>query len=187
MERGAGILKNILVITGSPRINGNSDLLADAFIKGAKSQGHTVTKFEAAKKTISGCRACGRCWSQGNACILRDAFSELEPLVESADVLVLVSPLYWFSLSAQIKAVIDRLNAYDAPNCPRPLKIKESLLLTCAAGSDEFDGLVNTFKHISKYLRCNITGILTVPNVKEKGDIQKTDALLQAELLGVKL
>lgn len=183
-------MKNILVITGSPRTKGNSDLMADAFIKGAESQGHKTTKFEAAKKAIGGCRACGKCWSRGNACIFRDAFSELEPLIESADVLVLVSPLYWFSMSAQIKAAIDRLNAYDSPDCKRPLKIKESVLLTCAGqsgDSGEFDGIINTYKHIIRYLKCTNTGILTVANVQEKGDILKTDALLQAELLGRKV
>lgn len=180
-------MKNILVITGSPRMEGNSDLMADAFIKGAKAKGHKVTKFETAGKSIAGCRACDKCWSQGNACVFRDDFSELEPLVETADVLVLVSPLYWFSMSAQIKAAIDRLYAYDAPNCLRPLNIKESILLTCAAGSEVFDGIISTYKYIVNYLKWKDAGILAVPNVQEKGDILKTDALLQAELLGEKI
>lgn len=175
-------MKNIL--TGSPRKEGNSDLMADAFIKGAKAQGHRVTKFETARKKISGCRACDKCWSQGNACVFRDDFSELEPLVETADVLVLVSHLYWFSMSAQIKAAIDRLYAYDAPNCQRPLNIKESVLLTCADGAEVFDGIIKTFNHIVNYLKWKNAGILAVPNVNKKGDILKTDALLQAELLG---
>jgi multimeric flavodoxin WrbA len=180
-------MKNILVLTGSPRKEGNSDLMANAFIRGAKAQGHKITKFEAARKTIGGCRACGKCWSQGNACVFRDDFSELEPLVETADVLVLVSPLYWFSMSAQIKAAVDRLNAYDAPNCQRPLHIKESILLTCGDGSEVFDGIIKTYSYMVDYMKWRNAGILSVPNVKEKGDILKTDALLQAELLGRKI
>ena len=180
-------MKSILVLTGSPRKNGNSDLMADAFIKGANAQGHQITKFETARKTIGGCKACDKCWSQGNACVFRDDFSELEPLVEKADILVLASPLYWFSMSAQIKAAIDRLYAYDAPNCQRPLKIKESVLLTCGDGSEVFDGLIKTYTHIVNYLKWKDAGILAVPNVKDKGDILKTDALLQAELLGKKI
>ncbi len=180
-------MKNILVLTGSPRKKGNSDLMADAFIKGANTQGHKITKFDTAGKTIGGCRACDKCWSKGNACIFRDDFSELEPLVEAADVLVLVSPLYWFSMSSQIKAAIDRLYAYDAPNCQRPLKIKESILLTCAADSEVFEGIIQTYNHIVDYLKWKNAGILAVPNVNKKGDILKTDALLQAELLGRKI
>lgn len=184
-------MKNILVLTGSPRKGGNSDLMADAFIKGASAHGHQITKFETAGKMIAGCRDCRKCWSQGNACAFRDDFSELEPLIENADVLALVSPLYWFSMSAQIKAAIDRMTAYDSPNCQRPLKIKESVLLTCGGLSGEpdelFDGIISTYNHIIHYLKCNNVGILAVPSVQEKGDISKTDALLQAELLGAKI
>ena len=64
--------KNILVITGSPRIGGNSDLLADAYIKGAKSTGHTVTKFETGLKKVGPCKACDTCWSKGTQMCIRD-------------------------------------------------------------------------------------------------------------------
>ena len=186
-ERVIRLMKNILVLTGSPRKGGNSDLMADAFIKGATEQGHQVTKFETARKAIGGCKACGKCWSLGTACVFRDDFAELEPLIEKADVIVLATPLYWFNMSAQIKAAIDRLYAYDAPTCLRPLNIKESVLLTCGAGLEVFDGIRKTYHHIVEYLKWKNAGILAVPNVKEKGDILRTEALLQAELLGQKI
>lgn len=180
-------MKNILVLTGSPRTKGNSDLMADAFIKGAKLQGHKVTKFEAAKKKISGCRACDKCWSQGTPCIFQDDFSELVPLLENADVLILVSPLYSFNMSAQMKAAIDRLYAYISPNCQHPLKIKESALLVCAGDSNVFEGIVHTYNSLIHFSKWTNMGILTIPNVNAKGDILKTDALAQAEFLGSKL
>ena len=102
-ERVIRLMKNILVLTGSPRKGGNSDLMADAFIKGAIAKGHQVIKFETAKKVIGGCKACDKCWSLGTACVFRDDFAELEPLIEKADVIVLATPLYWFNMSAQIK------------------------------------------------------------------------------------
>lgn len=179
--------KNILVITGSPRKGGNSDALAEAFIKGAKAQGHTVTSFNATKK-IGGCKACDTCWSKGQACSFTDAFTDLEPLLEQADAVVFVTPLYWFGFSAQIKAAIDRTYAYISPKTARPLKIKESALIACAGDTDVhvFDGLVLTYEIMLKYMQWHNAGILTVPAVLEKGDVFKTDALEKAEQFGMR-
>lgn len=181
--------KNILVLTGSPRKNGNSEMLADAFINGARSNGYTVTKFETALKTIHGCRACDTCWSKGTACTFRDGFSELEPLLENADIIVFASPLYWFGMSAQIKAAIDKFYAYSGKVCKNPLKIKESILLTCAGDTDMecFAGIIETYKGITKYMKWEDKGILAIPNVYDKGDIEKTDALQGAEKLGASI
>ncbi|SCM79143.1 NADPH-dependent FMN reductase [uncultured Sporomusa sp.] len=180
------MIKNVLVITGSPRKNGNSELMANAFIKGALEKGHQVTAFDAATKTISGCRACDTCWSTGRACSFYDGFTELEPLLEQADAIVFVSPLYWFSLSAQIKAAIDKMYAYTMECCKTPLKIKESMLLTCGAdeGMEVFSGIIGTYKEIANYLKWQDSGIIAIPNVKDKGDILNTDALQRAEQLG---
>lgn len=181
--------KNILVITGSPRKNGNSDLMADAFIKGAQSKGHQVVKFSAATKTISGCRACDTCWSKDHACTFRDGFTELEPFLEEADAIAFASPLYWFGMSSQIKAAIDRMYAYDMENRKTSLKIKEGILLVCGAceGMEIFDGVIASFKGILNYMKWQEGGILTVPEVSDKGDILKTDALEKAEQLGKSL
>ena len=181
------MIKNILVITGSPRKKGNSTLLAEAFIKGAKAKGHEVTTFDAAAKNIKGCKACGSCWSKGRACVFTDGFTELEPLLEQADAVVFATPLYWFSFSAQIKAAIDKMNAYDSEKVLRPLKVKEAALLVCGAGEDEriFDGIIATYKSMLKYLGWRDNGIITVTGVQEKGDILKTEALASAEKSGL--
>ncbi len=178
--------KNILVITGSPRKNGNTNLLADAFIKGAAAKGHQVTRFNAANRTINGCRACDTCWSKGHACSFPDGFTELETLLEKADAIAFATPLYWFGMSAQIKAAIDRMYAYDMPQRKVSLKIKESILLVCAAGVDMkiFDGVIGTYRGIVDYLSWKDSGILTVPGVQNRGDVLKTDALHKAEQLG---
>ena len=123
--------KNILVLTGSPRKNGNTDRLAQAFIDGAIEAGHQVQRFDAGRKRINGCTACDACWSKGTACVFTDGFTELEPMLEAADVLVIASPLYWSTFPAQLKAAIDKLYAYVSPACQHPLKIKESALLAC--------------------------------------------------------
>lgn len=178
--------KNILVLTGSPRKGGNSDMMADAFIVGAQASGHHVNKFRAAAKTIHGCRACDTCWTKGTACSFKDGFTELEPLLENADVIVFATPLYWFGMSSQIKAAIDRFYAYNRPACVRPLKIKEGVLLICGAdkGTKIFNGAIETYKNIVDYMKWQDKGILAVPEVSAKGDIAHTDALKNAEKLG---
>lgn len=179
--------KNILVINGSPRKKGNCNLLAAAFAEGASAKGHRVTLFDASKN-IAGCRACDTCWTKGRACSYKDGFSDLEPLLEQADALVFVTPVYWFTFSAQIKGAIDRLYAYQSSAALRPLKIKESALLACAGGSEAdgvFKGLIPTFEVMMDYLQWQNAGILTVPDVMDKGDILKTDALEKARKLGM--
>jgi len=179
-------MKNILVITGSPRKGANSDSMADAFIKGAKAAGHEVVRFEAAHKTIAGCRACDKCFTKGTPCIYRDGFAEFEPLVENADAFVLISPLYWFGISAQMKAAIDRLYCYTSGNCDRPLKITESALLICGGDKDPgvFSGAVETYKNMVMYMEWKDRGVLVVHDVNDRGDIQKTSALTDAENMG---
>ena len=181
--------KNILVLTGSPRRNGNSDRMADAFIIGAQSVGHEVIKFETARKDISGCKACKTCWSKGKPCSFQDDFEELAPLLEAADVIVFSTPLYWFSFPAQIKVAIDKMYAYTGKGCKHPLKIKESLLMVCGAdeGMRIFDGIIATYREIAHYMKWEDKGVLAVPKVNEKGDIDATDALVKAEEHGKSL
>jgi multimeric flavodoxin WrbA len=178
--------KNILVLTGSPRKGGNSEMLADAFIKGALEKGHGAYKFETAYKNINGCVACDTCWSRGTACSFRDDFAELEPLLEDADVIVFSTPLYWSSMPAQLKAAVDKFYAYVAESCKHPLKIKESVFMVCGEceGMKIFDGIIETYQGIADYMKWENRGIIAVPEVHARGDIQKTDALERAEKLG---
>ena len=178
--------KNILVLTGSPRKDGNSDRMAEAFIRGAQSAGHHAEKFETAFHAVQGCHACRACWSRGNACIVQDGFRKLEPLLEEADAIVFATPLYWFGFSAQLKAAIDKMNAYTVAACPLPLKIKECALMVCGADDEEssFAAIKENYRSIAKYMKWTDRGMLVIPGVSEKGDIDKTDALQRAEELG---
>ena len=178
--------KNILVITGSPRKHGNSDLLAEAFMKGARAAGHEVVSFSSAANRVEGCIACDTCWKKGKACSFDDGFDILSPLLEQADVLVLCSPLYWFTFSTQLKAALDKMYAYTVPQGKSKLKIQESVLMMCAAETEEsvFSGAVGTYKEIARFLELKDRGVLLVPSVLGKGDIKRTDALERAEKMG---
>ncbi|MBH1941809.1 flavodoxin family protein [Mobilitalea sibirica] len=176
--------KNILVLTGSPRRGGNSDKLADAFIAGACLSGHKTIKYSTAEKNIKGCIDCKTCFSKGVACSVPDDFNELAPLLEQSDMLVLATPLYWYSFPVQLKAAIDKLYSFIIGN--RALKIKECVLLVCGGDKDEvqYEGIVKSYKLIADFLKWKDKGIIIAPEVYDKDDILKTDALMKAELLG---
>ena len=179
-----GKKKNVLVISGSPRRNGNSDLLSEAFIKGVKQTGHEVELFQAGRKQIKPCIACNKCYSKGTACVFKDDFNELAPMVEKAEVIVFATPLYWFSYTAQIKAAIDKI--YSLMVGDRPLKIQKSILMVCGETDEmsDFDGIVRSHQLINNYLKWEDGGILLVREVNKAGDIMNTNALLRAEEMG---
>lgn len=176
--------KKILVMTGSPRKGGNSDMLADAFIKGAGSAGHETTKFECAHKNMKPCVACDACYSKSGACVFNDDFNELAPLLEQSDMVVFATPLYWFTFSAQLKAGVDKM--YALLTGGRESTVRESMLLACGESEDrsDFEGLIKSYQSIARYLNWEDKGILTVPAVSKKGDILKTDFLEEAERMG---
>lgn len=104
-------MRKILVIVGSGIKNGNTDKLADAYIKGAEAAGHEITKVFLGDKEIAGCRGCGACQNGKHICAIDDVMQEIYPLLEKCDTVVLASPLYFWSISARTKAFIDRLYA----------------------------------------------------------------------------
>lgn len=178
--------KNILVLTGSPRVGGNSDIMADAFIRGAKAAGHKVNKFEAGLKHINGCKACDACFSKGKACVFNDDFNTLAEYIEQADAVVFVTPLYWFSFPSALKAAIDKLYSFDKTG--KEMHIKESMLLVCGATDDksDFDGIIKSYELIAKYKEWKDLGSYTVKEVDKKGDILSNHVLDEIEMLGRK-
>lgn len=102
----------IVVITGSPRMEGNCSLMADSFISAAKRQGFIVHRFDAAFMEAHGCRHCDRCYTRGTPCVFSDGFNELADEVERADGVLICAPVYWYALPSHIKAIIDRFYAF---------------------------------------------------------------------------
>jgi len=177
--------KNILVLVGSPRNSGNSNILADAFIDGAKDSGNAVTKVNLGKYKISGCLDCKYCVDHDGKCAQRDGMDEIYPLIETADMIVLASPVYYFGFSAQIKAVIDRL--YAKENVGN--NVSQCALLTVAMDTDDsvFDPIVANYKAIISYLKWEDAGIIAVGGVGAAGDICENEGLGKAKLLGASI
>ena len=179
--------KNILVVTGSPRRHGNSDMMAEAFIEGAKEIGHIVNKYEAGFSKISGCRACDTCWSKGKPCSFEDDFNErFIPLLEQADTLVLCMPLYFYGFPSKFQATFEKLYSLLSENSPIKIKVENAALLMCAGENrnDIFDGAIGTYKQLCKGLNWKDMGIILAHGVLKKGEITSTDFLSQCRKLG---
>ena len=175
--------KKILVITGSPRKSGNSFAMTEAFIKAAEEKGHTVTRFDAATKEIGGCHACETCFSTGKACTFDDDFNTVAPAILEADVIVFTMPVYWYSIPAQIKGVIDRI--YSLVVGGKDITGKECALITCCEENDMsvMDGVRIPIERTAALNKWKMVGEVLIPGVLKPGDIDKTDGCKKAAAL----
>lgn len=178
--------KKIVVITGSPRKNGNSFAMTEAFIKAAEKKGHTVTRFDAAMMKIGGCRACETCYKTGKACSFDDDFNAIAPAVLEADAVVFTMPVYWYSIPAQIKGVIDRLFSLVVGG--KDYAGKECALITCCEEEDMsvMDGVRIPMERTAALLKWKMAGEVLIPGVLNAGAIEKTDGCAQAAALADK-
>ncbi|MDD3165534.1 MAG: flavodoxin family protein [Oscillospiraceae bacterium] len=148
---------NIIVLSGSPHQNGASSALVREFIRGAQDAGHTVERFNAAFANVGGCKACNYCKTAGS-CIQQDDMTMLYPKLEAAELVVFATPLYYFTFSAQLKAVIDRFYADPA------LKNgKKAMLFVTAAGSAT-KAIEATYETMCGFLKWSDAGRLIAGN-----------------------
>lgn len=156
-------MRNILVAVGSGIAGANTDMLADAFIEGAISAGHTVNKIFLGGE-IYGCRGCGACQT-GKGCVIEDDMQPAYPLFDECDLMVLASPLYFWTLSGQIKVFFDRLYAKSTEDIyPK----KDTYLLMTAGDNTEhtFDHALEYYRFITSELGWNDIGSYTAGGCK---------------------
>lgn len=174
-------MKKVLILSGSPRRGGNSDILCDAFAKGATEVGHEVEKIRVAEKQIGYCRACYACRETG-VCAIRDDMAELLQRMIDADVLVLASPVYFYSIDAQLKAVIDRTVARWTE-----VKNKEFYYIVTAA-DEEHAAAETTLACFRGYADCvegaREMGVLYGTGAYEKGEINSLPVTKEAYEMG---
>lgn len=169
----------VLVINGSPRQGGNSDLLCDEFVRGAKEAGHTVEKVALRDKTIAPCRACYACFRTG-ACVQKDAMAELLDKIWKSDVLLLASPTYFSTMSGPMKNMIDRL----LPKW-QDLGGKDAYIIV--TGHDGRAGLKLVAEELSTVLGnlgCLVKKIIWGEHVWQKGEVLGTPAMQEAYAAG---
>ncbi len=170
-------MKKVLILSGSPRKNGNSDVLCDEFMKGALKAGNDVEKIRIAEKKIAACTGCYFCKDNGGRCAFNDDMGEILEKILAADVLVLATPVYFYSMCAQLKTVIDRTVARWTE-----LKNKELYYIMTAA-EDEDDTTDATLAGLHGFAMCidgyEEKGTLYGKGVYGKGEIFNRPELLQ--------
>ncbi len=174
----------ITVITGSPHKAGTSALLADKFIAGAEKNGHKVFRFNAAFKNIHACTGCNACGMSGPCVHKDDIETEAIQKFMEADIIALVSPVYYFALTAQLKTVIDRFysRTYD-------INGKQSVLLA-AGGSNTPLTMRSIAKHyetLAWYMHWQDRGRVLAPGCPTREAVAKTEYPQKAFELGMSL
>lgn len=179
--------KKIVVITGSPRRKGNSFAMTEAFIKAAEEKGHAVTRFDTSFMNLGFCHACETCYKSGKACSFDDDFNAIAPSILDADAVVFSMPVYWYSIPAQIKGVIDKLFSLVVGG--KDIAGKECALITCCEEDDMtvMDGVRIPVERTAALIKWNMVGEVLVPGVLEAGAIEKTDGCAQAAALADKI
>lgn len=169
----------VLVVNGSPRAKGNSDILCDEFLRGAKEAGHQVEKISLREKEVYPCRACYACFKTGS-CVQKDDMANILQKFESSDVVVLASPTYFLTMSGQMKVFIDRL-------LPKWQSLGGKDAYVIVTGHDGPQGLKRCAEDLAAILENlgdSVKQIIWGERVWQKGEVLGTQAMKDAYLAG---
>ena len=182
----------ILGLMGSPRIKGNTDLLLEEALRGARGQPAEVEKIVVDRLKIAPCREYYGCLKDGN-CVIRDDMDAIYPKLVAADGIIVASPIFFYGLSAQVKALIDRCQAlwarkYVLKNLPDSARKGAFIAVGATEGRQLFDGSILTVKYFFKAFGVEYVDELLIRGVEERGEIKKhPDALSDAFSMGERL
>ena len=180
----------VLVITGSMRKNGNTSILADEFIRGAKDAGHEAEKVELREKKFGDCFGCRACHKNGGTCVQKDDMADVLAKVQEADVIALASPMYYFTWTGLMKRFLDR----TYPLLPL-LKDKDFYLITLGGVPDkklmanilaDFNMYVGCFKEFNQ-VGCRNAGSIIGTAALMPGAIRESAAMQEAYETGKNL
>ncbi len=146
----------IAILNGSPKV-GNTAAMVNAFADGAKEAGHEVEILHVGKMKIGGCLACEYCHTKGEGkCVQKDDMEKVMPAYKEADMVVFASPIYYFDVTAQLSAAIQRVYAIG-----KPAKASKAALLLSSASPNPYDGAIATYKGILAFTGIEDAGIIT--------------------------
>ncbi len=163
--------KKVLILSSSPRKGGNSDLLCDQFLRGAMEAGHVAEKIFLKEKKINYCTGCGTCIDRAKSCPQKDDMSEVLDKMVMADIIVMATPVYFYTMAGQMKTLIDR-------TCPRYTEIsnKKFYFIVSAADNDT-DAMERTIEGFRGFTYC-------LDGAEEKGIVYGTGAWNKGEIIG---
>ena len=161
----------ITVLNGSPRKQ-NTAAMAEAFAEGARAAGHEVEVLQVGKMKINGCLACEYCHGKGEGkCVQKDDMEKVMPAYKDCDMIVFASPIYYFDMTAQLSAAIQRVYAIG-----KPTKATKAALLLSSASPNPFEGAIATYKSMIGYMGLEDVGVITAAG-DENGSEAKLNAI----------
>ena len=177
--------KKILIVSASPRKGGNSDLLCDQFMRGAKEAGNQTEKIFLRDKRINHCVACGTCQGNGGNCVQKDDMAEVLDKMTAADVIVMATPVYFYSMNGQMKTLIDRTYSRYAK-----ISNKEMYFIVTAADSRQ-QAMERTVEGFRGFTSClpgaREKGVIYGTGFWKMGDIKGSKAMIRAYEMGKKV
>ncbi len=158
----------IAVFNGSPREE-NTQAMVEAFREGAESAGHEVEVYHVGRMKIAGCLGCEYCHTKGEGnCVQKDDLEKILPAYKEADMIVFASPIYYFTMTAQMEAAIQRVYCIG-----KPIKAKKAALLLSSGSDGVYDATIAQFKGYMGYAGIEAAGTITA-----HGDENKSEAKL---------
>ena len=168
---------DILILNGSPREQGNTATMIEAFAEGTKKNGHKITVIDVCKKNIAGCLGCEHCHTKGKGeCIQQDDMKEIYEALESAEMLVVASPIYYFGYTGQLQCAIHRTYAIG-----KPKNLKKTMLILSSGSDDVYEGAIYEYKKtFSEYMKLQDMGIYKAHGSKNRSK----EFLMELQLAG---
>jgi len=177
--------KKIVILNGSPRRKGNTSALVKAFTEGAESAGHSVTEFFLDSMDIHGCKGCwGGHSSKDCPCVQHDDMDKIYPAVKNCDVIVLATPLYYWTMSGQIRTALDRLFALEEGDGNLLRGHNRASALLMAAEGHGFEDALTYYDHLMEHLRWKNLGHVLAGGNCDVGDIDGKPEIQEACNLG---
>lgn len=173
--------KNILIISSSPRKGGNSNILCDEFMRGAREAGNHMEKIRISDQDISYCTGCCACISKPGACVQKDDMNDIFKQILAADVMVLATPVYFHAMNSQMKTFIDR-------TCPIYANINNKdvyFIISAAGGQMPVDRAVNSLRVFTNCLSgIKEKGVISITGVWDVGGVIGSQSMNQAYSMG---
>lgn len=158
---------NILVLNGSPRPDGNTAAMVEAFVEGASENNHNITVVPVCQRKIAGCLACECCHTKGEGkCVQQDDMQEIYPILEEAEMIVLASPIYYHSFTGQLQCAVNRIYALD-----KPKNLKKAALFLSSGSDHVYSGAIYEYQNsFLNYLKLEDMGIYSAFGKQNKSE-----------------
>jgi multimeric flavodoxin WrbA len=166
----------ILALIGSPRKEGNTDLLVEQILKAGRTKGHKTEKLYLYDYTISLCDDCRSCKKGDLVCCINDEMQKIYPKMAEADVIIFGTPMYWYGPTAKMKMLIDRMRPFVANG---KLRNKKAIVVTPSAeGPKACDPLLEMFRRSFEYLGIVFAGSIFA-KAYEKGEVAENQSKME--------